>query len=77
MEIWKIKDFPHSHKLYYYRGTAILKKILFFIFTKDEKRGTGDERTNMPSQQQETDRKHTQNIAQNKQAEFKQNDSFV
>jgi len=47
MEMWKIKNFPHYHpfhKLYYHRGTAILKKILFFIFTGDDGRRTQDER---------------------------------
>lgn len=76
MEMWKIKNFPHYHpfhKLYYRRGTAILKKILFFILrrtkdegreTQDERRWTGDKRTHLPNQQQKTGNKHTQNIAQ-------------
>jgi hypothetical protein len=46
MEMWKIKNFPHYHpfhKLYYHRGTAILKKILFFLReTMDGGRKTKD-----------------------------------
>lgn len=59
VEIWKIKNFPHSH--FSHRtttgGNGDFKKNSFFIFTEDERRGTReretrDERTHLPSQQQ-------------------------
>lgn len=92
MEMWKIKNFPHFHpfhKLYYRKGTAILKKILFFIFTgndgrrtKDERRGTQDERRRTNGRtRQASNRKQAENthrIMHKKRAvEIVQNESFV
>lgn len=90
VEIWKIKNFPHYHPFHNSTtaGERRFKKNSFFYFyggretqderrkTRDEGRETRDERTHTPSQATKAE-KHTQNIAQNWQAKFKQNDSFV